>query len=101
MAVLGPRKMEVRSVAAVLALVVCVSLAAEGKLPPDNRVENLELTSVSREVDLSSPLVKQKVTMVVENKASGAVTSVLYTVEPQLADKVAYVGAKVSEFCCI
>lgn len=80
---------------AVMMLVVCVHLAVGGKAPPDSRVETLELSRVTREVDLSSPLVKQKVTMVVENQASRPVTYVLYTVESQLSDKVAYIGAQV------
>ena len=82
---------------AVLILVgcVCVSLVAGRKGPPDNRVEQLELSRVTREVDLSSPLVKQVVTMVVDNKGSKPVTNVLYTLESQLAKKVAFIGAQV------
>lgn len=79
-----------------LLLVLCVSGGVRAKGPPDNRVEALELATVTREVDLTSPLVKQKVTMVLENKGSKAVTSVLYTVEPQLEDKVAFISAQVS-----
>lgn len=72
-----------------------MSGAVWAKAPPDNRVEALELATVTREVDLTSPLVKQKVTMVLENKGSKAVTVMLYTVEPQLADKVAHISAQV------
>lgn len=77
-------------------LVLCIGVVVGAKLPPDDRVEALELSRVTREVDLSSPLVKQKVIMVVENKGSKPVTSVLYTVEPQLSGKVGYINAQVS-----
>lgn len=87
--------MALKCVLVSVALVFCVGLVAGKKGPPDNRVESLELTSVTREVDLTSPLVKQKVTMVVENKANKAVSSVYYTVERQLANKLAYIGAQV------
>lgn len=82
------------SLLVVVALCVCV--ASGGKGPPDNRVEQLELSRVTREVDLTSPLVKQKVTLAVENKGSKPVTNFLYTVESQLARKVAYISAQVS-----
>ena len=82
---------------ALLAVIVlcCLSLTWGRRSPPDNRVEALEITSVTREIDLTSPLVKQKVTMVIENKAAKAVSSVYYTVERQLAKKLAYIGAQV------
>ena len=84
-------------------LVFCLSLAVGKKAPPDNRVEALELASVTREVDLSSPLVKQKVTMVVENKAAKAISNMYYTVERQMAGKLAYIEAQasgvVSKYC--
>ena len=79
-------------------LVSCYSMVAGKKVPPDLRVKNLVLSTVTREVDLRSPLVKQKVTMVVENKGSAPVNSMFYTVEPQLAAKVAYIGAQVSSY---
>ena len=81
-------------------LLVVVALHADvvtcRKGPPDNRVEQLELTRVTREVDLASPLVKQKVTMVVENKGSKPVNNVLYVVESQLSKRVGYISAQVS-----
>ena len=76
-------------------LVLFAGVAVGAKSPPEIRVEALELSTVTREVDLTSPLVKQKVTMVVENKGSKAVAALLYTVEPQLAQKVAYITAQV------
>ncbi len=81
-----------------VALLFCLCLVMGKKEPRDHRVEALELTSVTREVDLTSPLVKLKVTMVVENKASKAVSSVYYTVERQLAKKLAYIDAQVKRF---
>lgn len=96
LALVGEYKMELkRGVVGLVVLVLCVGVAVSGKPPPDNRVETLELSTVTREVDLTSPLVKQKVTMVVENKGSKAVSTLLYTVEPQLAQKLAYITAQV------
>lgn len=82
-----------------LVAVFCLRFGADAKPPPDNRVEALELSTVTREVDVTSPLMKQRVKMVVENKGSKPVTAVLYTVEPQLADKVAFISAQVSCTC--
>ena len=104
--------MAVRCLLLLLLTVLCCLGSSWGrKGPPDNRVEALELTLVTREVDLTSPLVKQKVTMVIENKASRAVSSVYYTLERQLAKKLAYIGAQVITplpfvhpeltFCCV
>jgi hypothetical protein len=90
----GAVKMEWRlRYVALFAACVCGVLGA--KSPPDNRVETLELSTVTREVDLTSPLVKQKVTMVVENKGTKAVTAVLYTVEPRLVQRLGYISAQV------
>ena len=78
-----------------LLLVLCVTVASAGKPPRDNRVEELKLAHVTREVDLTTALAKEKVTMEVENVGSKAVGYVLYTVEPALAGKVAYINALV------
>ena len=82
--------------AVVAGLVFLLCLVVMGKKgPADNRVEALELTSVTREIDLTSPLVKQKVTMVVENKASKSVSALYFTVERQLAKRLAFIDAQV------
>ena len=74
-----------------------LSLAAcSGRQPPDNRVEALEITRVTRDVDLTTSLAKEKVTMVVENKGKKSCTYVLYTVEPLVANNLAYISAEVS-----
>ena len=57
--------------------------------------ENLVLSSVSREIDLTTVLVQQKVTMVVENQGDSAVSQFTYTVDPSMGSKASYVGAKV------
>lgn len=93
LASLSMRKMEGSLVSLVLTL--CLALASAGKQPPDNRVEALELSRVTREVDLTTALAKEKVTLVIENKGNKAINYVLYTVEPQLANHVAYLGAQV------
>lgn len=91
--------MDERCLAACFVLVLCAGVVA-GRSPPNTRVEALELVTVTREVDLTTPLVKQKVTMVVENKGSKPISILLYTVEPQLASKVSYIGAQVGERAC-
>ena len=77
-------------------LVLSLALASAGKLPPDNRLEELTLSRVTREVDLTTPLVKEKVTFVVKNDGNKSVSYVMYTVESHLANNVAYINAQVS-----
>ncbi len=62
--------------------------------------ESLVLSSVSRELDLTTPLVQQKVTMVLENTGSTAVSQFKFTVDPSLASKTSFIGAKVSSNKC-
>ena len=71
------------------------SVCSGRQQPLDNRVEALEVTRVTRDVDLTSPLAKEKVTMAVENKGKKPTTYVLYAVDPRLAKNVAYIGAEV------
>ncbi len=78
-----------------IALLLSFSTAVLAGSPPDDRVASLVLSTVTREIDARTPLVKQKVTMVVENQGSKPVNFVLYTVDPTLKGKVAYVGAQV------
>ena len=88
--------MAAKAFAVLFLLMLCSSFSAFAKQPADTRVEELTLSRVTREVDLTSPLVKQKVTMALENDGPKPVSVVLFTVEPQLAGKVAYIGAQVS-----
>ena len=57
--------------------------------------ENFVLSSVSREIDLTTSLVQQKVTMVIENQGDSAASQFTYTVDPSMGSKVSYIGAKV------
>jgi len=72
------------------------SVCSGKQQPPDNRVEALEITRVTRDVDLTSPLAKEKVTMVVENKGKKSVAYVLYAVDPKLVKNMAFINAEVS-----
>lgn len=76
------------------ALLVALATLSGGVLASNGG--NLVLSSVSRELDLTTPLVKQKVTMVVENRGSSAVTQFLFSIDSSLTSKVSYLGAKVS-----
>lgn len=79
-----------------LCVLVVTLVAFTGGALADNGGGNIVLSSVSREVDLTTPLVQQKVTMVIENKGSSAVTQFSYSVDPSLSSKTSYLSAKVS-----
>ena len=53
------------------------------------------VTRASRELDLTTHLVKQTVGLTVENTGESPLTSLLYTVDSGLADKLAFIGAQV------
>ena len=80
-----------------LTLFACVSLLLALALNGGHagNGENLVLSSVSREIDLTTVLVQQKVTMVIENQGDSAVSQCTYTVDPSMGGKASYVGAKV------
>lgn len=69
--------------------------------PPPVRVEPLELSLVTREVDLNTHLAKIKSTIVLENKSDKPISQFLYTVDGDVSDKVAYIGASVSLCVCV
>ena len=60
------------------------------------RIEKIEFSAVTREVDLTSNLAKQKTTIIVENKDSKTISSFLYTIPRGVTDKLAYIGGQVS-----
>ncbi len=78
--------------------VLSISLALTGVSGSNGG--SLVLSSVSRELDLTTPLVQQKVTMVIENTGSNAVSEFKFTVDPSFASKTSFVGAKVSSNKC-
>ena len=69
--------------------------------PPPVRVNKLELSLVTREIDLNSHLAKIKSTIVLENKGESSVSEFLYTVDGDHKDKVAFIGASVSVCMCM
>ena len=60
------------------------------------RIDKIEFSAVTREVDLTSNLAKEKTTIIVENKDSKTISSFLYTIARSATDKLAYVGGQVS-----
>lgn len=62
------------------------------------RIDKIEFGAVTREVDLTSNLAKEKTTIIVENKDSKTISSFLYTISRGVTDKLAYIGGQVSLF---
>ena len=61
-----------------------------------DRLDKLEFNLVTRELDLTSALVKEKTTLVIENKDSKSISHFLFTVQRGASDKLAYIGGQVS-----
>lgn len=57
--------------------------------------EEVVVSRAARELDLTSHLVKQSVSLTVLNEGERPLTSVLYTLEQALGSKLAYIGARV------
>ena len=74
---------------------VAVLLAAlvDPALSVDAANADIVITNAARTVDLSSQLVKMKNALTLKNGGSGAVKSVHFVVEKELADKVVFIGA--------
>jgi hypothetical protein len=70
-------------------------LVAATKASQDKRIDKLEFSAVTREIDLTSNLVKEKTTIVVENKDQKSISWFLYTIPRSAADKLAYIGGQV------
>ena len=79
-----------------LVLAWCLVAAAQAAPSKDDkRIDKLEFSAVTREIDLTSNLVKEKTTIVVENKDQKSVSSFLYTIPRAAADKLAFIGGQV------
>ncbi len=59
---------------------------------------NLRVVHASRVVDLTSPVVRQTVTLTFENSGSSPVSSFIYVVDPNIAANLAFIDAKVCDF---
>ena len=59
---------------------------------------NLKVIHASRVVDLTSPVVRQTVTLSLENSGSSPVSSFIYLVDPNTAANLAFIDAKVRDF---
>ena len=78
----------------VLVMAWCL-VAAMAQVSQDKRIDKLEFSAVTREIDLTSNLVKEKTTIVVENKDQKSISWFLYTIPRSAADKLAYIGGQV------
>ncbi len=78
----------------VLLFSLCL-LVFTGRAVADDPSEDLVFTRVAREIDLRSHLVKQDVSLTMENTGARPLSSFLYTVDTGLADSLAYLGAEV------
>ena len=79
----------------VVVIVWCLVAATQAAPSQDKRIDKLEFSAVTRELDLTSNLVKEKTTIVVENKDQKSISSFLYTIPRSAADKLAYIGGQV------
>lgn len=59
----------------------------------DSINKDVVVKSCDRTVDMTTQLVKLQHKMVIENQGKGAVKSILFSVDPELKDKVAFIGA--------
>ena len=57
---------------------------------------NLLVSRASREIDLSSSVVKQSVTFTFQNEGTNSVSFFLFVVDANLASQLAYISAEVS-----
>lgn len=80
----------------VLVIAWCLVGATQVASAQDKRIDKLEFSAVTREIDLTSNLVKEKTTIVVENKDQKTISSFLYTIPRSAADKLAYIGGQVT-----
>lgn len=74
-------------------LVFCLFLVGETFADDPNK--DLVFTRVARQIDLRSHLFKQVTSLTVENTGARPLSSFLYTVDTNLASKLAFVGAEV------
>ena len=78
-----------------LVIVWCLVAAIQAATSQDKRIDKLEFSAVTRELDLTSNLVKEKTTIVMENKDEKTISSFLYTISRSAADKLTYIGGQV------
>ena len=74
-------------------ILLATCLASQESVNPD-----IVIAKVARSVDVSTHLPRINSAVTLENTGKSAVRSFIYGIEPELADKVAYIGAVVSIF---
>ena len=75
-------------------LLVSLSCAA------DEVSRDVVLSYVSRDLDLTTHLVKERISLTVENGGESSLRWFLYTVDPSISSKLAYIGAQVRSVDC-
>lgn len=88
----GWRKME-RVLLSVCSVLAVLALAQANGAAQNS---NIVLSSISREIDLTTSLVKQKVTAVLLNNGAAHVDQFIFLVDSVLADKASFTSAKVA-----
>ncbi len=78
----------------VLSISFCLLLSPSMALDSVN--SDVTVTEATRTIDLTSQLVKETVALTLQNGGSGAVKTVHFAVQKEVADKVVFVGATVS-----
>lgn len=84
---------------AIWRLAVVFLILAARCLAQEEVSKDITVLRMARELDLTSQLVKQKVSITLQNIGVKPVASFLYAVDPVLAEKLAYVGAQVRNAC--
>ena len=79
----------------IVGLILLSSLNVLYAEEPDDKIL---ITRASRELDLTSQVVKQAVSLTILNEGDLPANSFLYTIDNALSDKLAYIEAKVSPF---
>jgi len=74
---------------------VFILMFGAAALAVDSANKDLVVTSAERSIDLVSQLAKINTKLVITNGGQGTVKSIHYTVDPNVAEKVAFVGATV------
>ncbi len=71
-------------------------LSSSPTMALDSVNSDVTVTEATRTIDLTSQLVKESLALTLQNGGSGAVKTVHFAVQKEMADKAVFVGATVS-----
>ena len=86
----------VLQMAAKLVLIILLSLLVVRYSLAEEPNDKLLITRASRELDVTSQIVKQSVSLTVQNEGDSPAKSLLYTVDSSISQRLAYIQAVVS-----